>query len=136
MRFRKLLHVVALAPLLVCGVAPEAGAQVMKRDGFTIDWFYSAAERRARAACANNQPDCRPAVRDRMDQEKAISLLLPWALAGAIVLGVLFWMRKREQEKLKKRRAAQRKHDPKAYRKLDQSKEDRAAEAAKADEDF
>ncbi len=136
MRFRKLLQIVALAPVLMCGAAPEAGAQVMKRDGFTIDWFYSAAERRAREACANNQPDCRQSVRDRMDQEKAISLLLPWALAGGIILGVLFWMRKREQEKLAKRRAAQRKHDPKAFRKLDQSKEDREAEAAKSREDF
>lgn len=136
MRLRRLLQVMILAPVLLCGGAPEAGAQIMKRDGFTIDWFSSPAERRAREACANNQPDCRPSVRDQMDKEKAFSLLLPWALAGAIVLGVLFWMRKREQEKLKKRRAAQRKHDPKAYKKLDQSKEDRAAEAAASEEDF
>lgn len=135
MRFRKLLQVAVLAPALVCGVAPEAGAQIMKRDGFTLNWFASPAERRAREACANNQPDCRPSVRDQMDKEKAFSLLLPWALAGAIVLGVLFWLRKQEQEKLKKRRTAQQKHDPKAYKKLDQTKEDRAAEAA-AQDDF
>lgn len=137
MRFRKLLQVAVLTPALLCGIAPEAGAQIMKRDGFTLNWFASPAERRAREACANNQPDCRPAVRAQMDTEKAFSLLLPWALAGAIVLGVLFWMRKLEQEKLKKRREAKRKHDPKAYKKLDQTKEDRAAEKAAAeDNDF
>ena len=134
MRVRKLLQAAMLAQALSCGTAPDAGAQIMKRDGFTIDWFYSAAERRAREACANNQPDCRPAVRERMDLEKAISLLVPWAAAGAIILGVLFYLRKLEQEKLRKRRDAQRKHDPKAYKKLDQTKEDRAAEAAAEDD--
>ncbi len=135
MRLRKLLQIMALAPALAFGAAPDAGAQIMKRDGFTIDWFASPAERRAREACANNQPDCRPAVRAQMDQEKAISLLLPWALAGAAILGVLFYLRKLEQQKLKKRRDAQRKHDPKAYKKLDQTKEDRAAAEKKAAED-
>ena len=135
MRFRRLLQVTVLAPLLLCGAVPDAGAQIMKRDGFTIEWFHSAAERRAREACANNQPDCRPSVKAQMDEEKAFSLLAPWVLAGLLILGVLFYMRKLEREKLKKRRAAQRKHDPKAYKKLDQSKEERAAEAA-TDDDF
>ncbi len=134
MRLRKLLQVLVLAPVLACGIAPEAGAQIMKRDGFTIDFFRSPAERRAREACENNQSDCRPQVRAQIDQEKAISLLLPWAIAGAIILGILLWLRKLEQQKLKKRREAQRKHDPKAYKKLDQTKEDRAAEAAKDDD--
>ena len=134
MRLRKLLQVVVLAPVLACGIAPEAGAQIMKRDGFTIDFFRSPAERRAREACETNQPDCRPQVRAQIDQEKAFSLLLPWAIAGGIILGILLWLRKLEQQKLKKRREAQRKHDPKAYKKLDQTKEDRAAEAAKDDD--
>ena len=130
MRYNRLLQVAVLVPLLlVGGLGAPASAQVMKRDGFAIPWFHSAADQRAREACENNQPDCRASVRAEIDQEKAISLLLPWALAGAVVLGVLFWMRKREQERIKKRRAAQRKHDPKAYKKLDQSKEDRDAEA-------
>ena len=135
MQIRRLLYIAALMPLLLGGFIPPAGAQVMKRDGFTIPWFHSAAEQRARDACLNNQPDCRPSVRAQIDQEKAISLLVPWALLGVAVLGVLFWLRKLEQDKTKKRRDAQRKHDPKAYKKLDQTKEDRAAEAQK-DEAF
>ena len=134
MRYTRLLQVAVLLPLLLTGgfVTP-ASAQIMRRDGFTIPWIHSAAERRAREACENNQPDCRPSVRADMDQEKAISLLFPWMLAGGIVLGALFWLRKREQERLKRRRSAQRKHDPKAFKKLDQSKEDRDAEAARED---
>ena len=133
MGFRRLLQIAALMPLLLGGIAAPASAQIMKRDGFTIPWFHS--DQRARDACFNNQPDCRPAVRAEIDQEKAISLLLPWAILGAIVLGVLFWLRKLEQDKIKKRKNAQRKHDPKAFKKLDQSKEDRDAEAAR-DEAF
>ena len=106
----------------------------MKRDGFTIPWFRSAADQRARDACLNNQPDCRPSVKADIDQEKAISLIVPCALLGFAVLGVLFWLRKLEQDKVKKRRDAQRKHDPKAFKKLDQTKEDRAAAAAKDDD--
>ena len=134
LRYNRLLQVAVMAPLLMVGsFAAPASAQIMKRDGFTIDWFHSAGERRAREACENNQPDCRPSVRAEIDQEKAISLIVPWALAGGVILGALFWLRKREQDRLKKRRAAQRKHDPKAYKKLDQSKEDRAEEAARDD---
>lgn len=135
MCIRQLLQIAALMPLLLCGLTPSAGAQVMKRDRFTIPWFRSAAEQRARDACLNNQPDCRPSVRDQIDQEKAISLLAPWGILGIAILGVLFWLRKLEQDKNKKLRDAQRKHDPKAYKKLDQTKEDRAAETAK-DEDY
>ncbi len=121
-------------PLLLGGFIPPAGAQIMKRDGFTFPWFRSAGEQRAREACLNKQPDCRPSVKADIDQEKAISLLVPWALLGFAVLGILFWLRKLEQDKIKKRRDAQRKHDPKAFKKLDQTKEDRAAEAANDDD--
>jgi hypothetical protein len=135
LRIRKLLQVAVLAPLLLAGgFAAPASAQIMKRDGFTIPWFHSAAERRAREACENNQPDCRPSVRQEIMDEKAASLITPWLILGTIILGALFWLRKRDQEKIKKRRQAQRKHDPKAFKKLGQSKEDRDAETAR-DED-
>jgi hypothetical protein len=135
-RFSRVMLAVIIAPLLMAGgFAAPASAQVMKRDGFTIPWFHSAAERRAREACENNQPDCRPSVRQQIADEKAASLITPWLILGAVILGTLFWLRRREQERLKKRRAAQRKHDPRAYKKLDQTKEERNAEAAR-DEAF
>jgi hypothetical protein len=134
LRYSRLLQVAVMVPLLLAGgFAAPASAQVMKRDGFTIPWFHSAAERRAREACENNQPDCRPSVRQQIADEKAMSLITPWLILGAVVLGALFWLRKRDQDRLKKRRQAQRKHDPKAYKKLDQDKEERAAEDAHDD---
>lgn len=136
MRYNRLLQVAVMVPLLLAGgFAVPASAQIMKRDGFTIPWFHSAAERRAREACENKQPDCRPSVRQQIADEKAVSLITPWLILGGVILGALFWLRKREQDRIKKRRNAQRKHDPKAYKKLDQSKEDRAEEAAR-DESF
>jgi preprotein translocase subunit Sec63 len=132
LRFVRVLQIAVLVPLLLAGgFAAPASAQIMKRDGFTIPWLHSAAERRAREACQNNQPDCRPSVRKDIADEKAISLITPWLIMGGIILGALIWLRKREQEKVKKRRQAQRKHDPKAFKKLDQSKEDRDAETAR-----
>jgi hypothetical protein len=133
LRYGRLLQVAVMVPLLAGGFAAPASAQVMKRDGFTIPWFHSAAERRAREACENNQPDCRPSVRQQIADEKAVSLITPWLILGAVVLGALFWLRKRDQDRTKKRRQAQRKHDPKAYKKLGQDKEERAAEEARDD---
>jgi hypothetical protein len=120
--------------LLVLGagvLASPARAQIVKPDGMTIPWFHSPAERRAREACEQNLPECRASVRQEIAKEKAASMVTPWLILGFAVLGVLLWLRGQERRRERKRAAAQRHHDPQAYRKLDRTREERDADAAR-----
>jgi hypothetical protein len=122
-RSRLLLFIVALAALLGVGAPGSASAQVFKPTGLTIPgFFFPAAERRARAACADELPTCRASVRAQMEQEMAISLVIPWIILGVGVLIVLVYLRKQERQKQKARDLARRHHDPGAFRKLDKEK--------------
>ena len=70
-------------------------------------------------------------VRAQMEQEMAVSLMMPWIMLGAAVLGVLFWLRAQERKKQRMRDAARLHHDPGAFRKLDREAKPRN----RADED-
>jgi hypothetical protein len=117
---------------LAAGAARPAQAQDMGDNGWVLpSFFFSREEQRAREACINRSPNCRPAVRDRLDLERGISLLLPWALLTLGFVGLLIHLRRREMAKEAARRAAQRKHVPGGFRKLDKVK----SEAERADAD-
>jgi hypothetical protein len=126
-----LFAVLAFSGLLVAPVVTAAEkAPVIKPTGFTLPCiFCTASERLLRRQCADNQPECRPSVRKQMEQEMAASLITPWLLLGAGVLGALLFLRMREVKRAKHRRMAQRHHDPRTYRKLDKTREDRAEDA-------
>ena len=132
MRLVRLFLILALVGCgYVAGSAAPARAQIMKPDGFTLPWFRSPAERRAREACEQNLPECRASVRRQIAEEKAASMVTPWLILGAGVLVALLWLRMQEKKKEKKRARAQRQHNPDAFRKLDRTKEERAADAAR-----
>jgi len=126
-RFRLLLQLCAVLTVLAGVGAPRsAEAQVFKPQGMPIpSFFFPAAERRAREACANNESNCRASVRAQMEQEMAISLTIPWIILGIGVLVVLFYLRKQEKARAAKRALARRNHDPGAFRKLDKDKADK-----------
>ena len=126
-RLRLLLQLCAVLTVFVGVGAPRpAEAQVFKPQGMPIpSFFFPAAERRAREACANNEPNCRASVRAQMEQEMAISLTFPWIILGAGVLVVLFYLRKQEKKRAAVRALARRNHDPGAFRKLDKDKTER-----------
>jgi len=114
--------------LLVLGVTgpASAGQAVIKPYGMPIpSFFFPAAEQRAREACAQERPECRASVRADMEQEMAISLVIPWVILGVGILIVLLYLRKQEKAKQKARMAARQHHDPAAFRKLDREKEER-----------
>ncbi|MBL8642717.1 MAG: hypothetical protein JNK21_02205 [Rhodospirillaceae bacterium] len=102
---------------------PAALAQDMGENGMAIpSFFFSGAERRAREACENKLPECRPNVRAQMSFERDISLLLPWAaLAGALLAG-LFYARKREKAKEMHRKLAQRRHVPGSFKNMGETR--------------
>jgi len=109
----------------------SAQAQVFKPQGFTLPGFlFSPSERRAREACAEERPECRPSIRAEMEHEMSISLLVPWVALGLAILAVLLWLRLQERKKMKLRYAARARHDPAKFRKLDREQSER-----KKDED-
>jgi hypothetical protein len=118
------------------GYFSPAAAQVFKQQGLPIPaFFFSAAERRAREACADNLPNCRASVRARMEQEMAISLTIPYVVLAIGLLVVLVWLRGHEKKKARARALARRHHDPGAFRKLDKDKtEKRNADDDEADQ--
>lgn len=102
------------------GASAPAHAQVIKPYGMPIpSFFFSAGERRARDACADNRPECRASVRAQMEQEMAISLVIPWVILAIGILIVLFYLREQERKKAKAAGIARSHHDPGAFRKLD-----------------
>ena len=120
---RRYLFVVVFTLLAICSTAgaPPANAQVIKPYGIPIpSFFFSGVARRAREACAEERPECRASVRADMEQEKAVSLMLPWLLLGLAILGSLFGLRAQDKKKERARAAARRHHEPGAFRKLDQ----------------
>lgn len=123
-RGRLLILTLALvASLIGVGRPSPASAQVFKPTGMAIpSFFFPAAERRARDACADNLPNCRASVRAQMEQEMAVSLVIPWVILGVGVLVVLFYLRKQERAKARARALARRHHDPGAFRRLDKDK--------------
>ncbi len=126
---RRCFLILSIAVLAVFpGVgAPPAVAQVIEPYGMPIpSFFFSPAERRAREACAQELPECRASIRADMEQEMAISLMLPWIMLAVAVLGVLFWLRAEEKKKLRARALARQHHEPGAFRKLDRERSDRS----------
>ena len=113
--------------------ASPAQAQVIKPYGMPIpSFFFSPGEERARDACAQNLPTCRASVRAEMEQEMAISLVIPWIILAVGVLIVLFYLRAQEKKKAQARAAARKHHDPGAFRKLDR---ERNAKSNSGDDD-
>lgn len=113
-----------VAPAVGFSFATPVLAQDMGENGMAIpSFFFSGAEKRAREACENKEPSCRPDVKRQMSFEKQISLTFPWIGLAAGVLVILFYARKREQEKERKRRMAQARHVPGAHRKLDKDED-------------
>ena len=124
--------ILAAAGLPPAPVAAAEKAPIVKPMGMPIpSFFFSRTERIKREACEDRLPECRPSVRAEIEQEMEYSLILPWVLIAIAVLGVLFWLRAQERNKFKQRQKAQRHHDPKAFRRLDKTKEDREEEAAR-----
>jgi hypothetical protein len=129
-----LLAIVLVTTFIGAGMPRAAMAQVIKPYGMPIPaFFFSGAERRAREACADELPTCRASVRAQMEQEMAISLVIPWIILGAGVLIALFYLRKAERQRAKARELARRHHDPAAFRKLDKEKSQQ--KSADADDD-
>lgn len=128
---RRLAAAAGTACALGVGVgASSAAAQEIPQFGIPIPWFRSRAEKLARAACENNLPECRADVRRQLAAEKQVSLVTPWILLCLAVLGVLLYMRKKEKDRARQREEARRKHVPGAFKKLDQTPGDAAADAA------
>lgn len=114
----------------VAATSSPVRAQDMGENGMTLPSFlFSRAEQLAREACEQKTSNCRPAVRDRMELERNISLLLPW-VAGALGFSfLLYYFHKRDQQKEAHRRMAQRRHVPGSFKSLDK---DKRAEEEKA----
>ena len=132
MKFRSLLFALAV----FVGFAMPARAQDMGDNGFTLpDFLFSRAEQLARANCINDLPNCRSDVREQLDIERAVSLVLPWFLLALGLVYLLRYMRQKEQRKAMHRRMAQRKHAAGAFRKAEDEKEETARQKAAEDED-
>jgi hypothetical protein len=119
-----------LGRLVAVGLALSPVTPVMAQDmgenGMAIpSFFFSGSERRAREACENRLPECRPAVRAQMSFERDISLFFPWIGLALAVLIALNLARKREIEKEKKRKLAQAHHVTGAYRKMGEDQQPR-----------
>lgn len=98
----------------------------MKPNGWPLPGFlFSATEKRAREACAEERSECRAAVRAQMHYEMQISLVVPWLALGLAVLGRLMWGRVQEKKKAKARLLARSHHDPGKFRKLDRDDDER-----------
>ena len=139
MNARRLLSAFALVIGLSAIRSSRAGfrADPMPELWFDIPWFHSTtAERHAREACASSELAgvlrlCR-CVRN-WPQEHAASLVTPWLILGGRH-SCLRWSGcgvKEPRRRAKQRQRAQRRHDPKAFRKLDKTPEDRAEESAR-----
>ncbi|MDX2145295.1 MAG: hypothetical protein SFV19_18225 [Rhodospirillaceae bacterium] len=124
---------ILILALMMSAPAYPVRAQDMGENGMTLPaFFFSRAEQLARQACEQKTSNCRPAVRDRMELERNISLLLPW-IAGALGFAyLLYYFHKKEQQKEAHRRMAQRRHVPGAYKTLDKDKREEEAKAQRA----
>ena len=126
---KRLLLTAALL-LLVSGPGlanrASAGQAIIKPYGIAIpSFFFNSSEQRARDACAQERPECRASVRAEMEQEMAISLVIPWIILAGGILYALFFLRGQERAKQKARMAARQNHNPGAFKKLDREKDER-----------
>lgn len=122
---------VLLSSVAMFDPAP-ARAQEMRTPGIDFGWFGSSQERAQREACRRNLPDCRATVRAQMNIERSITVIVPWAALGLAVLGVLFWLRKREKQREHAKKLARMMHTPASHKKAEQQKE---AKRKRDDED-
>lgn len=120
--------VLAICAVVSLSTAVPAWAQVMPSQGIPIPWFHSPAERIQRDACRRNLPECRSSVRAQLEFEESITVILPWVALAIAILGVLFWLRRQEREREKRKRLARMHHTPGAFKKLDASKEEKDKE--------
>ena len=104
------------------GPAPVR-AQEMRTPGIDFGWFGSSTERAQREACRRNLPECRASVRAQMNIEQSITVIVPWASLGLAVLGVLFWLRKREKKRAHAKKLARMMHTPASHKKAELQKE-------------
>lgn len=128
---RNLLFLVVLVPF-----AAPVHAQDMGENGFKLpDFLFSRGEQIARATCINRQPNCRGDVRNQLEIERAVSLIIPWfALAGALTVFLVIRNRA-EQKRQAHRRMAQRKHAAGAFRKTDDDEDDNRRPGKKGRDD-
>jgi len=120
-RYRAIFCV--LLALMPFEMAAPASAQVMPTRGIDIPWFRSASERAQRETCRRNLPECRAAVRAQMAFEQSITIALPWVALAFAILGVLFWLRKKEKERERKKKLARMHHVPGTFKNLDKDPE-------------
>lgn len=131
-----------LARLFAAGLgltaAPPVMAQDMGNNGMAIpSFFFSGSERRAREACENRLPECRPAVREQMNFERDVSLFFPWLGLGLAAIFVLSVARRKEKEKEMKRKLAQKHHVSGAFKNMGEDRQEpSSAPARDADDRF
>ena len=111
----------------ITAVPTAAVAHIMPDNGIDFGFFRSAQEKRVRAACEQDLPECRANVRHQMQTEKGYSFLTPWILLGLGILGVLLYARKREKSKQEQRKLAKRKHVPGQFKGLYKTGDQRTA---------
>ncbi len=133
---RRALLAHLFAGVLSLGGGAPAVAQDMGNNGMAIPaFFFSGSERRAREACENRLPECRPAVREQMNFERDISLFFPWLGLGVAAIFVLSIARKNEKQKEAKRRQAQRAHVAGAFKHMGEDRPEQQSSSAPRDAD-
>lgn len=131
-RTRSFITVFVLAlSLVMIGPAPVR-AQEMRTPGIDFGWFRSSTERAQREACRRNLPECRASVRAQMNIEQSITVIVPWAALGFAILGVLFWLRKRERQREHAKKLARMMHTPASHKKAEAQRD---AKRKRDDED-
>src|SRR5262249_52341489 len=109
-RFRTAAKLVLILLLGFGAFGAPAQAQVMRQDGMTLPWFHTRSEKMARQACADNLPECRDSVRQKMVVEQIITLLAPWVALALILLIGSMYLRVRDRMREKRRHEAERVH--------------------------
>ena len=123
LKIRSAFFVFAMFALL----APPVQAQDMGDNGFTLPAFlFSRGTQMARANCINNLPNCRPDVRQELEIERGVTLIVPWFLLAGVLAAALVYMQRREKQKQKARKIAQQKHVSTAARRKEEDADDAA----------
>lgn len=122
-RTRSLVSVFFVLLGFAMAAPAPVSAQEMRTPGIDFSWGRSPTERAQRDACRRNLPDCRATVRAQMMIEQSITVIVPWALVGFAVLGVLLWLRKREKKREHAKKMARMMHTPASHKKAEAQKE-------------